>query len=110
MNSSPFSQNPFHHQIAEEWPIYAATAWHFYQQKGRGLVYFGEPNLETETLAYLTAQDASWPESVQAKLDQYDPTQEVVFFLQSTEEEWFCWISTGDPTPPAAYHLHDSPT
>lgn len=103
MNSYPLTQETLHPQIAEDWPIYAATAWHFYQQKGRGLVYFGEPDLETETLAYLTGEEASWPDSVQDKLDRYDPTQEVIFFLQWTEDEWFCWISAGDPAPPEAY-------
>ncbi len=91
-------------QIAGQWPVLAGTAWHFYLQRGRGLIYYGEPHLETDTLSYLTIEDAQWPEEINAKLEKYDPQTQIVFFLQ-WPEEWVVWIATGDPSPPEAYRL-----
>lgn len=101
--------------IKSQWRDFAAFAWKRYLSDGRGAVVidlnrgaqsasgFHVPAYYVADGSEKLAKRGGWPDSEIARLvDEYDPSEDVIFIFLRLNGESFYYNVSDDPLPPAA--------
>ncbi len=107
--------------LRAQWKKFAAYAWHKHLSEGRGAVVIDLRNARREGAGFNVpsqyvaeesrqlAKQGGWPDTDVAQvIEEYDPTQDVVFIFLRTNGEISYYQASDDPTPPEAFEIQMS--